>query len=275
MWAVGTVLLLLVSCGLCLLIAGRRDEAPADIWDVAGTARTYTTIVGTLAGFSVTSAIFIANLTTARESDAFEGVMALFLIAFLVFISAGMQFGTTPNLPDRPAGAYQTIQGYSYLLANASYYLGLALSWLGLPLLLSAVGLRFLADIVLWLVLFAILGGAMRICGAGLSVFTGVQLPVGLAVPAISFVGACFYRLVLARQFPDLLPAEHGATLFAVLCFVLGSVGFVLQSTMVASLQNESSAARVVRVGGPVLLAFISGMVTSSSLLWLAVAAAI
>jgi hypothetical protein len=97
--------------------------------------------------------------------------MALFLIAFLIFIGAAMQFGTTPNLPTAPTEAYRTIQEYSYLLANTSYYLGLSLSWLGLPLLLSTISLHYLAGILVWLVLFAIVGGGMRICSAGLNNF--------------------------------------------------------------------------------------------------------
>ena len=275
MWLVGIALLLAVTCGLCLLLPGSRDEAPADIWDVAGTARTYTTIVGTLAGFSVTSSIFIANLSVARQSAAFESVMALFLVAFLIFISAAMQFGTTPNLPNRPTDTYLAIQGYSYLLANASYYLGLSLSWLGLPLLLSVVGLDYLGSIFLWLVLFAILGGAVRICSSGLNIFAGVPLRVSLAVPVMCFALSSFYSLVLARQFEGLLPDEHGPALFAVLCFVLGAVGFALQSAMVGSLQKEASSAAVARVGQRLLLVYIAGVVTTSSLLWLAVAAAI
>src|SRR5688572_16768145 len=139
MWGVGAALLLLVTCSLCLFVTRRRAEQSAEIWDIGGTARTYTTIVGALAGFSVTSAIFIANLTVARQSATFESVIALFLIAFLIFISSAMQFGTTPNLPAPPSELYATVQSYSYVLASTSYYLGLCLSWLGLPLLLAAI----------------------------------------------------------------------------------------------------------------------------------------
>jgi protein-S-isoprenylcysteine O-methyltransferase Ste14 len=174
--------------------AGRRSQPrPNDIWDIAGTARTYTTIVGTLAGFSVTSSIFIANLSVARRSTNFEGVIALFLIAFLVFISSAMQFGTTPNLTGPGSEGYRTVQEYSYLLANASFYLGLCLSWLGLPLLLAAIGLDYLADVFAWMVLFAILGGAMRVSSSGLNIFTRIQLLSGLSLPFICFGAAAIY----------------------------------------------------------------------------------
>ena len=275
MWLLGVAFLLLITCSISPLVAGRRVEAATEIWDVTGTDRTYTTIVGTLAGFSVTSAIFIANLAQLVKSAAFESVMALFLVAFLIFISAAMQFGTTPNLPNPPSQAYQTIQGLSHLLANGSYYMGLSVSWLGLPLLLSAVGLRYLSEIFLWLLLFAILAGSVRLCSASLSIFAGTSCRAALTVPALCFAGSCFFSLVLARQFRELLPQEHGPALFAVICFVIAAVGFALQSSIAASLQKEASSVAFAKVGGRLLVAYTGGLVTASSLLWLAVAAAL
>jgi hypothetical protein len=142
MWLVGILLLLAVAVAVSLRAGWRQAPPLAEIWDIPGTARTYTTIVGTLAGFSVTSSIFVANLSVARQSTSFEGVMALFLVAFVVFVSSAMQFGTTPNLTAAQPGPYRAVQGYSYLLANAGFYLGLCLSWLGLPLLLDSIGPR-------------------------------------------------------------------------------------------------------------------------------------
>jgi hypothetical protein len=242
MWVVGIAVLLLLVGTLSLLVNTGRDKPPADIWDVVGTARTYTSIVGTLAGFSVTSSIFIAGLAAPQRSAAFEGLMALFLIAFLIFIGAAMEFGTTPNLPTPPSDEYRTIQGYSYLLANTSYYVGLSLSWLGLPLLLSAIGLQYLAGIVIWLVLLAIVGGGMRICSAGLNNFARADLRRSLALPVICFAVAAVYALVLGRQSRDLLPNEHGR-LFLPQC--------ALSSLRAASLYSRSSWARFAVSGHP------------------------
>jgi hypothetical protein len=275
MWLVGIVVLLLVACGLSLLLGRLRDEARTEIWDIVGTARTYTSIVGTLAGFSVTSTIFIASLSAPQRSAAFESLMALFLIAFLIFIGAAMQFGTTPNLISVPSDEYRTIQGYSYLLANSSYYLGLSLSWLGLPLLLYAMGLDYLGGIVIWLVLFAIVGGGMRICGAGLYNFVGINLPASLTLPLVGFALAALYSLALGRGIPDLLPLEHGPTLFATLCFAIAAVGLAIQSIVVGSLRREASAAAIARVADRIVLSYVAAVVTTSSLLWLAVASAV
>ena len=275
MWALGVTSLLRLAGGMSLAAGWRTREPQSEIWDVAGTARTYTTIVGTLAGFSITSSIFIANLTVARESAAFESVMALFLVAFLLFISAAMQFGTTPNLSSHPHDAYRTVQGYSYVLANQSYYMGLSLSWVGLPLLLSVVGLDYLANVFIWLVLFALLGGAVRMCAAGLNTFVGVDLRVCLGLPVLCFALASAYRLGLATMLDSLLPAEHEIVLFAVTCFVLGATGFTLQSFGASSVRHEELGAAVARVGPRVLLPYTAGVVTASSLLWLATASAL
>ena len=275
MWVLGVGLLLLLTGAFYVLVCRKEAEASLDIWDIGGTSRTYTTIVGTLAAFSVTSSIFIANLTVARQSVAFESVMALFLTAFLIFISAAMQFATTPNLPNPPNQNYSTIQAHSYLLANTSFYLGLCLSWLGLPLLLAAVGLEYLADVFVWLVLFAILGGAIRISSSGLSILARSEFLRSLSMPFVCFGAAAVYRLVFGDVWNDILPEEHDPAMFAVVCFVIGAVGFSLQSTLVGALRGTTYSANTTKVGRLVLIGYSASVFTGASLLWLSVGAAL
>ena len=270
----GVVLLLTLTSGLCLLVARRPSAASPQIWDIPGTSRTYTTIVGTLAGFSVTSSIFIANLTAARQSAAFESVMALFLIAFLVFISSAIQFATTPNLASAPSEAYVTVQGYSYVLANAAFYTGLSLSWLGLPLLLSAVGLAYMADVFTWLVLFAILGGASRI-SSGINIFAAVELARSVLMPAICFGAATIYRLLLAEQVDSFLPGEHEPALLAVVSFAIAAFGFSLQSVLMNTLRLESTSVRAAAAGRLIVVPYVAAVFTSASLLWYSIADAV
>jgi hypothetical protein len=273
MWLVGIVLLMLATSIASTLLAWRSGRPVAEIWDIPGTARTYTTIVGTLAGFSVTSSIFIANLSVARQSANFEGVMALFLIAFFVFVSTAMQFGTTPNLTTRAGDLYKAVQGYSYLLANISFYLGLCLSWLGLPLLLSAIGLEYLADIFIWLVLFAILGGALRVSSSGLNIFTHMDLLPSFALPVLCFLAAVLYRVIANGVLQSLLPDSHRPVLFAVVCFVIAALGFSIQSAIVGSLRTEDAPRLHPSVAGRAVIAFAGAVFTAVSLLWLAVLA--
>ena len=271
MWPFGLVGLMLVTAGASVLLARRPGRSEAEIWDIPGTARTYTTIVGTLAGFSVTSSVFIANLSVARQSANFEGVMALFLIAFVVFVSSAMEFGTTPNLTTRTSDLYRTVQGYSYLLANISFYLGLCLSWVGLPLLLSAIGLEYLAGIFIWLVLFAILGGALRISSSGLNIFTHMELLPSLALPPLAFLAALLYRLLADQFLESLLPEDHTPTLFAVICYVMAAIGFSLQSAVVGSLRSGDGSGLLQGIAGRAVIAFTGAVFTAVSLLWLAV----
>jgi hypothetical protein len=270
MWIAGIVLLLLATTAVSLLLAQRPSGSAPEIWDIPGTARTYTTIVGTLAGFSVTSSVFIANLTAARQSDNFENVIALFLVAFLVFISSAMQFGTTPNLGLQTAD-YRAVQGYSYLLANASFYLGLCLSWLGLPLLLAAIGLDYLSDIFIWLVLFAILGGAMRVSSSGLNIFANMDLLPSLCLPLLCFAAALIYWLVASQLLESLLPDKHGPVLFAVICFGIAALGFSIQSAIVGSLRSGESARSMRLAGRRVAVGLAGAVFTVVSLLWLSV----
>jgi hypothetical protein len=271
MWIFGAFVLLLASACVSVLLGWRPGRAPPQIWDLPGTARTYTTIVGTLAGFSVTSSISIANLSVARQSANFEGVMALFLVAFVVFASSAMQFGTTPNLTTRRDSFYLAVQGYSYLLANASFYLGLCLSWLGLPLLLAAIGLDYLSDIFIWLVLFAILGGAMRVSSSGLNLFATMKLSSSLGLPLLCFGAAAIYYAVAEAAFDAFLPDERGPVMYAVVCFAVAAIGLSMQSAFVGSLRNESSASSIQFLGRRFLIGFIGSVFTAVSLLWLAV----
>src|SRR3712207_6353408 len=138
MWVAGILLLLLLAVGIVQLLARDEREGPAmPLWDIPRVAGSYTTIVGTLSGFTVASAVFIGN--QARGSSFFEDAMGMFIIAFLLLISSTMQFAATPNLTGDLRAAYIGDQHLSYVLANASFYLGVAISWLGLRLLLLAV----------------------------------------------------------------------------------------------------------------------------------------
>src|SRR5690242_6276407 len=113
MWPFGVLLTVLVAVGISYrlsLLPASPDMAT--MWDLARSAGTYTTTSGTLAGFSVTSAVFLANMRVDR--DAQEGVMAMFLFAFIAFIGAALQFSSTPNAPADDEGQHR-VQRYSYV----------------------------------------------------------------------------------------------------------------------------------------------------------------
>ena len=133
-WIVGVGAVLIVVVAATVAVGWRRDELPTPLWDVSRMSASFTTVVGSLAGLSVASAVFLANLTAVRQSPDFGLVMAMFLIAFTILIATAMLFATVPNLvPPPPDDAdYHRLQRASYLLAVMSYALGLSVAWFAL-----------------------------------------------------------------------------------------------------------------------------------------------
>ncbi len=283
MWVVGVTALIL---GTALLIQplGWRRRAALDppIWDVLRVAALYTPICNTLAGFSVASAVFLANLTAARHSEEFGAVMGLFLIAFMTYIGAALIFATIPrSMDDDPRGGVVRSQHIVLILGNVAFYVGIMISWLALRPLLLAVELRSLADIFIWLLLFAVLAGALRI-GMLLYRLLGVPLRAYVAMPLLG-VGAAFaYRTWLVRLVPDLWPlpidaardvAVQAVLLLAVLNFVVAAVAYIGQSVMLSLHGNARAERGVVAIGHRVMLGYTQMVATAVGLLWVAVAA--
>src|SRR3712207_6111765 len=134
MWLVGVLFLIAVAAAVVARL-GRSGRPGVTVlpWDIPGLAGPYTGLVGTLAGFSVASAIFIANLGLARESPAFAAVVGMPLISFLILVTAAMMYSSTPSATGGGADDLGTAQRLSHLLGNAGYFLGLSISWLALP----------------------------------------------------------------------------------------------------------------------------------------------
>src|SRR6476646_8314718 len=147
MWPLGVLITVLVAMAISYRLSLLKPSSEfAAMWDLSRSIGPYITISGSLAGFSVTSAIFLANLKVARDAQEFEGVMAMFLFAFIAFIGAALQFSSTPNTPANDAFQHK-VQRYSYVLANLGFYHGIAQRFLGLRLLLVGIGFDSLADI--------------------------------------------------------------------------------------------------------------------------------
>ena len=272
MWLAGVVLLLLFTAGVALsLDRQRRQVPPLPLWDIPRVAGTYTTIVGTLSGFSVASAVLIANL--ARGTPAFDETLALFIFAFLLLISATMQFGTTPNLGGTLTDRYLSDQHLSYVFANAAFYIGVSLSWLGLRLMLLALEVERLADFLTWVLLFSVIAGAIRIA-MHLYRHTTIAAAACFAVPFIAFGLAAVYRLGLAELWPALWPDSDQPMLLGVVAFFVGGLGYMTQSVLLTLHGNPAFERRVTAYGPRWLLAFCQAVVTTVALVWFAVAEA-
>jgi hypothetical protein len=273
MWPVGIVVAIAVTAMLSLPLAQpRRTELHPLVWDIPRVAATYTTILGALAGFSVVSSIFIANLTVARESPEFESVIGMFLLAFLVFMATAMLFGTTPNLPEGDY-AFQRSQRLCLFLASCGYYTGIAVSWLALRLLLLAIELDYVADIFTWILLIAIISGGLRLTNF-LIQLTLVNRRAAIAGPALGFLVAAIYGLGLAELVPELLPLSREPFLLAVTLFALGGVGFSLHTLVLMFSETERGQRVIERLADGMALVYALTLTLMAGLLWLVIARA-
>ena len=185
MWLGGVVVLLAAAVAVVTRLGREFRTAPTVVpWDIPAVASTYTGIVGALAGFTVASTVFLANLSAARETEAFVATMGMFLIAFVGFLVASQMFGTLPSRATQGAAGEDDAlaQRLGFLLAIVGYYVALSIGWLGLRPLLLGLGLRSLADVFAWLLLAAVFAGAGRL-GMFLYRLTRVGGAACLAVP--------------------------------------------------------------------------------------------
>lgn len=100
MWVAGVVIVLAIGVGLDVAV-GRRAEPPpgGQPWRTAGLGGMFVDIAGTLAGFSIASAIFIASTNQNRDSPAYASVVGMLLISFLILMSTAMMYSSTPTDP--------------------------------------------------------------------------------------------------------------------------------------------------------------------------------
>lgn len=98
MWLVGT-LLLIAACVTVILVLGwrPRPEPSPPLWNIPVLGGTFTGIVGTIAGFSVASATFIAGLDGVRASPVYATVIGMLLIAFLILVFSALTYASTPS----------------------------------------------------------------------------------------------------------------------------------------------------------------------------------
>jgi hypothetical protein len=147
MWFVGTLLFVAIWATVVLVLGWqpRAVQSPPP-WDIAAVGAGYTGIIGTLAGFSIASAIFIAGLSGARASPVFTTEIGMLLIAFLILVFSALILASTPKTPTNGDAVSQML---AHFLANFGGCLGLTVSWLALVPLLDLLGLPSLADVFL------------------------------------------------------------------------------------------------------------------------------
>jgi hypothetical protein len=272
MWIVGVLLLLVVGAVTVARIGWTpRARAGEAMWDIPSLGSVYTGIVGTLAGFSVAAATFLAGLDSARGSPAFAAAIGMLLVAFLILMSSAIMYSDTPSFPTAEDDFAVVLQSLAHLFANASYFLGFALAWLALRPLLVMIDLVSLADAFTWLLLATLVAG-----GAWLAVFAyRLTAANGIACLAIPILGTglpALYRLLTVRIWPVLWPGANAAIAFAFVAFGVAAVGFIHQTGLLLVQGGTRQEQRLRRAGHRFALAYLQLVAITTGLLWFAVA---
>jgi hypothetical protein len=271
MWAIGIGLLLAATAAaIAYLNRGRTRPLLGGQWDLATLSTSYSGIIAPIAAFTVASAVFLANLTRATESHAFEQVIALFLIAFIVLIGTALMFATFRGVLATGESSEDFIvsRRVMYVLANLGFYLGLNLGWLGLQPLLKALELDDLGPVFSWVLFFSILSGSMR-QGAWCHSLLGASNLASYAMTAVALVAALVYRLVLVPLFGGLWPGNPTLT-FAIVVFAFGAVIFSVETTMIRLNGSQEAERRLARLGSLLVPPYAACAATCLLLLWLA-----
>ncbi|MPZ49277.1 MAG: hypothetical protein GEU75_08255 [Dehalococcoidia bacterium] len=272
MWVAGVLLLFVAGGAVSLTLSWRQRPAPAmPLWDIPRVAGSYTTIVGSLAGFTVASAVFIANVT--RGSVELEAAVGMFILAFLVLIASTMQFATTPNLGGEVSTQYLSDQHLSYMMANATFYIGIAISWLGLRLLLLAIDFTDFAGTLTWVLLSAMILGSLRL---SMHVYRHTTTnPIGcFALVPVGFSLALAYRWLAEEVWGDLWPSEDQPLHFAVVAFFVAGAAYAYQTALLTLHGNPAWERLLARIGQKWLVMHAQAAVMVIFLLWIAVAQA-
>ena len=270
MWIVGT--LLLFAAGVtAIVVVGWTPRAALSppLWDIPSLGSLYTGIVGTLAGFSVASAIFIAGLDVGRQSPVFATVIGMLLVSFLNLVMTSLMYAQIPGTPEN--GDDAAIQSLGLVLANMSGCMGLAISWLVLVPLLELIGLPSLADAFTWLLLIVALAGSGSVALFAYRMTTA-RVAACLAIPVLGFALTSVYRLVAVRLWPALWPVTDAALHFTFVAFGVVVLMFALQSGLLLVHGEPAMRARVRRDGHRVALAYSVVSVVTVGLTWFAVA---
>jgi hypothetical protein len=269
-WLVGVGAVLVLAMAATVAVGWRRGALPAALWDVSRMSASFTTVVGSLAGLSVASAVFVANLTAVRQSSDFGLVMAMFLIAYTILIATAMLFATVPNLPAPPDDPdYARLQRTSYLLAVMSYALGLSVAWFALRPLLLALDLIEVADVFVWVLFVSLVGATLRVA-MNLSRHAGYSA-ASLATLVILGIGLPIAYRALARAVPGLWPPVDASFIFTVLAFGIGTFGFLTETVLLGTYRRSRLARVAFSLEHRVMLAYGAATVATSTFLWLAV----
>lgn len=269
-WVAGVLgLYALVGGVVWVLARPQTREVQPTPWDLPNVARTYTTIIASLAGFAATSVVFVARLGIDRPGPEFETAMGLLLFAVPTLLAAAMHMANMPNLPsDDPH--YQQTQRYVHLLANVAFVQGLALGWLGLHPLAQLVGALELAEILRWFLALAVLLGVVWLAEY-VEELTPMPRLAAVALAVLALGGAALYRFVVVERAPTLFPGDLEALRLAAVGLLLTVLGYAIAMWLVSLQARGRVSGREGLLTQRAAVALAAVVATSNALLGLTV----
>jgi hypothetical protein len=275
MWVFGIAGLLVVTALAALTLHRSYDRRapPPHSWDLGALAAAYASIIGPLAGLSVASTIFLANLDAADPSRVLDDVVALFLLGFIILVGTGILFATLRGRQGTGSGeADSTLAATGYLFANTGFFMGVNVTWMGLRPLLLSLGMPTVAAVITWLLAFAILSGASR-SAAWLKALLGLGRSP-LTIPAVAVTLAVGYRLLSMTLIPGLWPTTDAVLALGVVVFLVAAASFGWETATlgIASLPGTGRAALVPWMRRAALV-HVHFSIAALTLLWFAVVA--
>lgn len=246
-----------------------RQAPSRQVWDIASLGGTYTGIVGTLGGFSVTSAVFVAGLDGVRDSPAFAAVIGMLLAAFLILVLSALMYASVPNAP--VAAGESAFSSLAHLLANMCGCLGLAVSWLALVPLLRLLSLPGLAEAFTWLLLSSTIAGA---CWVALFTYhlTRASPRACLALPLLGVLLPTAYRIAAGALWPPLWPASDAVLHYAFVALGVSGLLFGTHLALLALYGNVERAAFLRRREHVIALSLSAVYTIAAGFTWFAVA---
>jgi hypothetical protein len=273
--AIVGVLAFLVALSAVLTWFGWRKNEPAPelLWEPRSFAASYTSVIGPLAAFSVASAIFMAGVSVNRQTLAFETMIGMLLVAYIVFTGTAMMFASTPGSVAGKSddGKFLRLQRYSIAIAMLGYGVGVSIAWLTLSPLLIAIELKELADLFIWILLVTTFAASARWSLFMYRMFE-VRRPAAMLMPGICLIAAGLYHLGANTWFPALWPAGNAPLTLTIVLFGIVVLGFATHSMMLNG-HGAAPADRLIERHGHRMTIVAYGASTGALfLLWFALA---
>jgi hypothetical protein len=268
------LLLLVVLSGTLVALGWKKnDPVPEILWEPRAFAASYTSVIGPLAAFSVASAIFMAGVSVNRQTPAFQTMIGMLLIAYIVFTGTAMMFASTPGRPSPSKGDdenFERLQRFSIAIAMLGYGVGVSIAWLTLRPLLVAIELAELANTFVWVLLVTTIAACARWVLFLYRLFETRRFVASL-MPVLGLGFASAYYLILRHAFPQLWPSSNAPLTIAMILFGIVLLGFATHSMMLSSYGSDEFNAVLAKHGHRITLAYYSAATGALFLLWFAV----